>query len=137
MDDLIENVHKEIGKQVHIKLLEIESHYAELKLSLPSHIKTSTLRVLRNVGANFDTEIYIPRNAEERLRLISSTSEKRNHLKTKLDDIKEQFEKQTKTHYSNIKKKHTKEFLNKKLGELDDDEWLLLGLDMNKYREQL
>lgn len=109
---------------------EINILYSELKLRLPSYLKSVTIQQLREAGATVDPEISFPRGAEDHIR-------KHVGINEKINEIRECFTAQVTKYYDNIKKKLPVELLSKKLEDLNEDEWSQLGVDRTKFKRQV
>jgi hypothetical protein len=103
---------------------EISILYSELKLRLPSYLKSATVQQLREAGAIVDPDISFPKGAEEHIRKYVCLSEK-------VKEIEESFKAQVIEYYTNLKKQLPQEILNKELNELNDEEWAQLGICRN------
>lgn len=109
---------------------EISILYSELKLRLPSYLKTITIQQLREAGATVDPDISFPRGAEDRIR-------KHVCINGKINEVRETFRNQVMEYYANVKKELPNELLKKKVEQLSDDEWNQLGIDIIKFRKTL
>lgn len=107
----------------------IQIYYAELKIKLPTWLKTLTIGELEAAGGTIDSDIFIPREAVDRIRNNADLYKKKVLVLEKLEEIVQLERARIIEFYKNIKKQIPIELLNKKLIDVTDDEWLVLGID--------
>lgn len=115
---------------------EIFSHFAELKLKLPTYMKTLTINQLREAGAIVNPDINLPKDAEDCLRNHADSSRRRNNILEKIKEVRDQFRNQVVAYYKNIKQKLPQELLEKKINELSEGELDYMGLDIKKFKHK-
>lgn len=91
---------------------EVRVLYSELKLRVPSCIKSATIHQIRQAGGEIDQVITVPKSAEDLLR-------KQMLIDEKFKEIKAQFRNQVMDYYSSIRQELPPELLEKKLSDLD------------------
>lgn len=106
--------------QVGHKRDEINIYYAEIKIKLPTYLKTLTLKELRSAGGVFYPNIYLPKNAEDNLKSNADSSRKKVNLEDKLASLFEQRKNHIILHYRRIKQELPEEVLQTRLGDLED-----------------
>lgn len=97
--------------------------YSELKLRLPSYLKSATIEQLRKAGATIDPDISVPRGTEDYIQKYVS-------LTDKIRETEETFKTQVIDYYKKVKKDLPKEILNKRMEDLNEEEWALLGINL-------
>lgn len=108
---------------------DIYMYYAELKLKLPTYLKALTLKEFEEAGGTIDPDLTVPRKAAIYLKEHADSTRKKENLLERFNEIHEQHRNQVTTYYRNIKQKLPPEFLSKKMGELEDTDWIHLGVD--------
>lgn len=117
-----------IRSQIDAQKNEINLFYSNLKLTLPSFIKTLTLGELREANVIIDSNISVPREVELKFRARANVSTKRQHVQDKLIKIQNHHRGQIITYFKELKLQLSKEMLQKRLGELSDEDWISLGV---------
>lgn len=120
-----------IKSQFDEKKQETSLLFAALKLKLPNYLKTLTIGQLREAGGTVDPNIYLPKEAVDYLRAHSAKQSKNEYLLEKIEDLRAQHKSQVITYYNNVKRQLPEEILKKSLGELDEEERAILGLNYN------
>lgn len=123
---------RHIELEVNQRKVDVDACYAELKMKLPTYIRTLTIGDLRQAGAIVDCNIYFPGDTLKRLNSTNDIAKKRLDVLRKIDEIREQHKTQIKNYYESLREKQTKEFLKKKMAQLDTDDWLSLGITIRK-----
>lgn len=99
---------------------EINIHYAECKIKLPTYLKTLTLKELKAAGGDYYPNIYLPKRFEDNLKSSADSSRKKINLEDKLEIIFEQRKNQIISNYKKLKNDLSEEMLQTKLGDLTD-----------------
>lgn len=93
--------------------------YSELKLRLPTYLKSVTIQELRSAGVAVEPDISITSAATGRII-------KFRRLKDKFREIEEWLKTQVMQYYVDLKKELPKELLDKQLQDLNEEEWARL-----------
>lgn len=127
-----------VRDQIDAQQNDIMLFYSNLKLTLPSYIKTLTLKELRDAGAIIDSNISLPREVELKFRARADVSTKRGAVADKLKRVQDQHCGRIISVFKDLKQNIPKELRLKKLGELDDTEWKYLGVEqIPNHKEEL
>lgn len=114
--DLVAHLKAQVGD----KRDEINIYYAEYKIKLPTYLKTMTLKDLKAVGGIYYPTIYLPKDAENKLKSSADSSRKKMNLDDKFASLFEEKKNQIISHYRKIKKELPDELLQTKLGDIED-----------------
>lgn len=109
---------------------EISIHYSEIKLRLPTYLKSVTIGQIREAGGTVNPDITIPRSVKEHLQKSTCINEKFN-------EVRDCFKEQVREYYNNVKKQLPDELLQKKMSELTQDEWNLIGIDVTRFKQTI
>lgn len=109
-----------IKAQVCDKKVEISVYYSELKIKLPTYLKTLKISELRAIGGTINPDIQLPKNAEDNLKVEADSSRRKLNLDEKLASLFEQRRNDIISHYRDIKKELSSELLQARLGDLED-----------------
>lgn len=103
-------------------------HYAEIKLKIPSDVKTLTIDQMREAGAVISPDLTLPRKAANYVKKHAESTRKKESLLDKLNEIHEQHKSQIVSYYKQAKRELPKELLKKNLCDLDDADWNRIGV---------
>lgn len=115
---------------------EIQSYYAELKLKLPSNLKNLKIKDLQEAGATIDPmTIILSRISLEKIKADGEVVRKREKLIEKLQEIREDYKRQTRIYFTNMKSQIDPDLLKKTMKELDDSDLEKLGISVYWYNK--
>lgn len=117
-----------IRGQVDAQKNEIKLFYSNLKLTLPSFIKTLTLGELREADITIDSNISVPREVELKFRARANVSTKRQNVQDKLIKIQSNHRGQIIAYFKELKQRLPEEILKSRLCELSNEDWSYLGV---------
>lgn len=131
-----EKVLRRIRAQIDGHRRSIFMYYAELKLKLPTHLKTLTLNELKEAGAIVDPNLTLSRKATNYLKKHADSTRKRENLIEKLHEVHEQHKNQISSYFKDTKRRLPPKLLKKTLNELDDADWNCLGIDIEQIKRE-
>ena len=103
--------------------------YSELKLRLPTYLKSATIQQVREAGGLAEPDIILTKRTEDLLRRYVILIEK-------LSEVNGLYKDQVTEYYKSIKRTLPKNILNKHLGYLDDEDWTLLRVDRRQHKQE-
>lgn len=125
----LDRLRVQIGEQKH----EICLLFAELKLKLPTYLKTLTIAQLREAGGIVDPNIFLPKETGKSLRAHTEVKGKQEEILEKVKNLQETRKIQIITFYNELKRQIPCEILQKRLEDLDSEEWNFLGINLKTH----
>jgi len=119
-----------ILKLYQLKKSEVQTHYAQLKIRIPHHLINVTVNSLLEAGATVSPELVVPLATDNYFRGLSN-------LKRKIIELSDAHIEHLKEYRSSIRKKIPESMLEKKVSDLTDEEWNILGIDMAEFKRIL